>query len=76
MNNSRRKRINNSIATLTDAQSMLQKALDEEKAALDKVPDTEENEDKREVMDEIISNLDDALTSLGDALDTLNNADF
>ena len=55
---------------------MLQKALDEEKAALDKVPDTEENEDKREVMDEIISNLDDALTSLGDALDTLNNADF
>lgn len=76
MNNSRRKRINNSIATLTDAQSKLQKALDEEKAALSKVPDTEENEDQREAMDGIISNLDDALTSLGDALDTLNNADF
>lgn len=76
MNNSRRKRINQSVLILTGAQERMQKALDEEKAALAKIPDTEENEEKREAMDEIISNLEDALSSLDDALDTLDNADF
>lgn len=76
MNNSRRKRINQSVLILTGAQERMQKALDEEKAALAKIPDTEENEEKREAMDEIISNLEDALSSLDDALETLDNADF
>ena len=76
MNNSRRKRINQSVLILTGAQERMQKALDEEKAALAKIPDTEENEEKRDAMDEIISSLEDALSSLDDALDTLDNADF
>lgn len=54
----------------------MQKALDEEKAALAKIPDTEENEEKRDAMDEIITSLEDALSSMEDALDTLDNADF
>lgn len=76
MNNSRRKRINQSIMTLTGAKERMQKALDEEKAAFAKIPDTEENEEKRDAMDEIISNLEDALSSLDDAIQTLDNADF
>ena len=76
MNNSRRKRINQSVLILTGAHERMQKALDEEKAALAKIPDTEENEEKRDAMDEIISSLEDALSSLDDAIDTLENADF
>ena len=76
MNNSRRKRINQSVLILTGAQERMQKALDEEKAALAKIPDTEENEEKRDAMDEIITSLEDALSSMEDALDTLDNADF
>lgn len=76
MNNSRRKRINESILALTGAMERMQKALEEEKAALAKIPDTEENEAKRDAMDDIISGLDDAVASLNDAIDTLENADF
>lgn len=54
----------------------MEKALEEEKAALAKVPDDDEHEDMRDAMDEIITGLEDALSSLKDALDTLNNADF
>ena len=76
MNNSRRKKINQSITSLTKAQERMEKALEEEKAALAKVPDDDEHEDMRDAMDEIITGLEDALSSLKDALDTLNNADF
>lgn len=76
MNNSRRKRINQSIATLTDAQNKMQKALDEEKAALALIPDDDEHEEMCDAIDEIISNLEDAISNLGDALDTLNGAAF
>ena len=62
--------------TLTGAKERMQKALDEEKAAFAKIPDTEENEERRDAMDEIISNLEDALSSLDDAIQTLDNADF
>ena len=76
MNNSRRKRINQSILALTGAQQKMQKALDEEKAALARIPDDDDHEVMRDAMDEIISGLDDALSSLHDAIDTLNAADF
>ena len=76
MNNSRRKRINQSILALTGAQERMQKALDEEKAALARIPDDDDNEEMREGMEEIISGLEDALSSLEEALDTLNGADF
>lgn len=76
MNNSRRKKINQSILSLTGAQERMQKALDEEKAALDRVPDDDEHEEMRDAMDEVITGLEDALSSLGEALDTLNGADF
>lgn len=76
MNNSRRKRINQSLLSLKGAQDRMKKALEEEKTALARIPDTEENETKREAIDEIISGLDDALTSLDDAIGTLESADF
>ncbi len=76
MNNSRRKRISQSILALTGAKDKMQKALDEEKDALAKIPDDDDNEEMRDGMDEIISNLEESLSSLEDALDTLNNADF
>ena len=76
MNNSRRKRINQSILSLTGAQERMQKALDEEKASLARIPDDDEHEEMRDAIDDIISNLEDAVSSLDDALETLNNADF
>lgn len=76
MNNSRRKKINQSILSLTDAQERMQKTLAEEKAALARVLEDDEYEEMRDAMDEIITGLEDALSSLGDALDTLNSADF
>ena len=76
MNNSRRKRINQSILALTGAQERMQKALDEENAALARIPDDDDNEEMRDGMEEIISGLEDALSSLEEALDTLNGADF
>ena len=54
----------------------MKKALEEEKIALARVPDTEDNETKMEAIDDIITGLDDALSSLNDAIDTLENADF
>jgi soluble cytochrome b562 len=76
MNNSRRKRINESISLLEDAQQKLKVVLDEEQDALSSLPDDEEYDDMRDGMDNLISELDDTITSLEEALDTLNGADF
>ena len=79
MNNSRRKRINNSILSIEDAKAKLELVLSEEQKALAKVPDNDEEndyDDMRYGMEEIISGLEDTLSSLEDALDTLNNSDF
>ena len=76
MNNSRRKRINESISLLEDAQQKLKFVLDEEQDALSSLPDDEEYDDMRDGMDNLISELDDTITSLEEALDTLNGADF
>lgn len=76
MNNSRRKRINESIKLLEAAQTKLEIVLDEEQKALSSLPDDEEYEDMRDGMDEIISGLNDTLSSLDDALGTLEGGDF
>lgn len=76
MNNSRRKRINESIKLLEAAQTKLEIVLDEEQKALSSLPDDEEYEDMRDGMDEIISGLKDTLSSLDDALGTLEGGDF
>lgn len=76
MNKARRKRINESIIILTDAQIKLNKALEEEKSALARIANDEDKEDQRDAMEEIISNLEDAVSNLEETLDTLNNADF
>ena len=76
MNNSRRKKINQCILSLTSARDRMQKAMAEEATALAKIPDDDDHEEMREAMDEIITGLDDAIASLTEALDTLNSADF
>ena len=76
MNNSRRKRIKQSIIALTSAKDKMQKALDEEKSALARTPNDDDHDEMREAMDEIISNLEESLSSLKDAIDPLKNADF
>ncbi len=76
MNNSRRKRINESILALKDAQTKLEQVLCKEQEALDRTPDDDEHYDMRNGMDDIISGLEDALSSLEDTLDTLESADF
>lgn len=76
MNKARRNKISDSILALKGAQERLCKAMEEEKIALARIPDTDENEERREAMDEIITGLEDTLSSLGDAIDTLEGADF
>lgn len=76
MNNSRRKRINNSIQTLKEAQSKLERILDEERNAQNELPDDDEYDDMRDGMDDIISGLEDTLSYLEDSLSTLDGCDF
>lgn len=76
MNNSRRKRISESIKSLQDAKTKLEKALMEEKHALEKVPDDEKYDEMRMEMDNIISGLEDTISSLEDALNSLECIDL
>lgn len=76
MNNSRRKTIAKSLATLRDAHIKLQDALEEEKNALKIIPDDEEHEEQRDAIDELIDNLEEGISTLGDAIESLENADF
>lgn len=76
MNNSRRKRINDSIKALKSARLKLESALTEEKVALNGLPDDDDHEDMRSGMDDIVSGLEDTLSSLEEALNSLECADF
>ena len=76
MNNSRRKRINQSINALIEAQTKLKQVLNEERIAQESLPMDDEYDDMRDGMDDIISGLDDTLSSLEDSLNTLNDCDF
>lgn len=76
MNNSRRKRINESLLALKEAQVKMEQVLSEEQKALDTTPDDDEHYDMRNGMEDVISGLEDSLSSLGDAIDTLDNSDF
>ena len=76
MNKSRRKRIADSLSSLQTSRELLNTALEEEKLALSKVPDDDDNEEKCDAMDEIISGLEDAFSSLDEAIEALEGADF
>jgi DNA repair ATPase RecN len=76
MNNSRRKKINQCIEGLNDAQTQLTAILNEEQNALAHVPDDEEYDEMRDGMDEIITDLEELMPTLQDAIDTLEGADF
>lgn len=76
MNKSRRKRITDSLSSLQTSRELLNTALEEEKLALSKVPDDDDNEEKRDAMDEIISGLEDAISSLDEAIEALEGTDF
>jgi exonuclease VII small subunit len=76
MNNSRRKRITESITSLKEAKSKMEQALKEEKLALEKVPNDDEYDDMRWGMDDIISGLEDTISNLEDALNSLECIDL
>jgi len=76
MNNSRRKRINQCIAELYEAQNELSLILEGEQNALAKVPEDDEYDEMREGMEEFVSGLEDTLTNLEDAINTLEGAYF
>lgn len=76
MNNSRRKRINQSIAQLESAKAMLEEVLEKERNALSTLPDDEEYDDMRDGMDDVTSSIENTISSLDDALDNLNSCDF
>ena len=76
MNNSRRKRINESLLALKESQAKLDGLLNDERNAQECLPHDDEYVDIRDSMDDIISGLEDTLTSLEEAIDTLDNADF
>ena len=76
MNNSRRKRINQSISSLIDTKNKLQIILSEEQKALKGLPEDDEYDDMRDGMEDIISGLEETLSSLNDTIDTLEGADF
>lgn len=76
MNNSRRKRIDESLLALKETQAKLELVLSEEQKALEETPDDDEHYDMRNGMEDVISGLEDSLSRLEDAIDTLDNSDF
>lgn len=76
MNKARRKTIANILGQLETVLPILKKALEAEKEAYKQIPDDEENEERKDAVDELIDNLDSAISSLEDAINTLSDTDF
>lgn len=76
MNNARRKTIASSLGELETVLPILKQALEAEKKAYEQIPDDEDNEERKDAVDELIDNLDSAISSLEDAINTLESADF
>ena len=76
MNNSRRKIIASNLAELRQTKSILTVILSEESESLKRIPDDEENAERKVAVEELIGYIEEALESLENAIDILDGADL
>jgi len=74
MNNVRRKKISQLVDKLHTIFFEVEDLLDEEKGALDNMPESLESSDRYSQMEEAISNLEDAMDSIEEVVDYLESA--
>lgn len=74
MNNTRRKQIQLIINALQDNLNHLEDLKQEEEESFDNLPESLQESERGEAMENAISNLDDAVTYLGEVIDYLKSA--
>lgn len=75
MNNSRRKDISIAAALIERARAMLEDAANAEQDAFDNMPESLQDSEKGQTMEEVIGVLEEAAQGLETALDELNELD-
>lgn len=55
---------------------VLKETLEAEKTSLSSIPDDEDNDERREAVEEVIDNLENAISSLEEAINSLESGDF
>lgn len=76
MNKARRKIIAVSLADLKKALTDLKSIYDEETTSLDRIPENDDNAERKEAVAELLGSIDDAMNCLREAIDTLEGADL
>lgn len=76
MNGYKRKRIRESALVLTGALERIRKVYEEEQAALDRIPYSEEYESERDNQEEIVDKLEETISGLEEAIEALSDAGF
>ena len=74
MNNTRRKQIQLIINALQDNLNHLEDLKQEEEESFDNLPESLQESERGEAMENAISNLDDAILYLGEVIDYLESA--
>ena len=74
MNNTRRKRIDAVIAKLDEPSEELEALKEEEEEAYDNLPESLQESERGEVMQEAIDNLDEAVNNIADTIEYLQEA--
>lgn len=72
MNKQRRKEIEKVVSQLEDIQADIDALRDEEEEAYDNLPESLQDSERGEAMQEAIDQLEEASSSVGDAIDYLN----
>lgn len=73
MNNLRRKKVKQAIKMLNEAQKIIEEIASEEEESLDNIPDSLQDSEMAEKLNENIFDLDEADSSLADAIISLEN---
>ena len=73
MNNLRRKKVKQAIKMLNEAQKIIEEIASEEEESLDNIPDSLQDSEMAEKLNENIFVLDEADSSLADAIISLEN---
>lgn len=74
MNNARRKRIDSLIDGINAVSTGIQTLRDEEEAAYDALPESLQDTERADAMQEAMENLESAVDALGEAVDYLMEA--
>ena len=74
MNSERRERLRESINNLRRAESIIDTVLEQEKEALDNIPENLQSSDRSVSMESAINYLEDAISNVQEAIDNTENA--